>query len=211
MRIKTIHVLVYYGKHDQSYWLADTAAHRDAAFKILFGMLDGDQCYEDEDEKHLAKARAGDIRAIRGLLESRRNCEYEEWELVDVDVVDPVGADEATPPGNADFSDFDVYQEAAHSLAVYPEDAGISYTALGLAGEAGEVADHAKKVIRDDDGIVTPVRRAAMLKELGDALWYVAETATCLGANLSQIAADNMEKLFGRKRRGVLKGDGDNR
>ena len=65
---------------------------------------------------------------------------------------------------------------------------GSTYPALGLAGEAGEVAEHAKKAIRDDGGEVTDERRAAMTKELGDVLWYVAQLASELGLELEEIA-----------------------
>ncbi len=87
----------------------------------------------------------------------------------------------------------------------------MAYPALGLAGEAGEVAEHAKKAIRDDAGNVSDERRAAMSKELGDVLWYVAQLATELELSLEEIAAQNLEKLLSRQQRGVLSGDGDDR
>ena len=82
---------------------------------------------------------------------------------------------------------------------------------LGLAGEAGEVAEHVKKVLRDDGGEVGPERRAAMSKELGDVLWYVAQLASELDLDLDEIARENLDKLFSRQRRGVLSGSGDDR
>jgi NTP pyrophosphatase (non-canonical NTP hydrolase) len=87
----------------------------------------------------------------------------------------------------------------------------LAYPALGLAGEAGEVAEHAKKAIRDDAGVVTEERRLAMAKELGDVLWYVSQLASELGLELDQIAHANLEKLLSRQRRGVLSGSGDER
>jgi NTP pyrophosphatase (non-canonical NTP hydrolase) len=80
-----------------------------------------------------------------------------------------------------------------------------------LAGEAGEVAEHAKKAIRDDGGAVSPQRRAAIAKELGDVLWYVTQLASELELELEEIARENLEKLFSRQRRGVLSGSGDER
>ena len=103
------------------------------------------------------------------------------------------------------------YQRLSRSTARYPREEALTYPALGLAGEAGEFADHAKKVIRDDRGEVTPERRAAMAKELGDVLWYVAQLASELGLELEQVAQDNLEKLLSRQRRGVLSGSGDDR
>jgi NTP pyrophosphatase (non-canonical NTP hydrolase) len=87
----------------------------------------------------------------------------------------------------------------------------LAYPALGLAGEAGEVAEHAKKAIRDDAGVVTEERRQAMAKELGDVLWYVSQLASELGLELDEIARANVEKLLSRQRRGVLSGSGDER
>jgi NTP pyrophosphatase (non-canonical NTP hydrolase) len=103
------------------------------------------------------------------------------------------------------------YQQLSRRTAEYPREAWLAYPALGLAGEAGEVAEHAKKAIRDDAGAVGERRRAAMSKELGDVLWYVAQLATELGLDLDQIAQANLDKLLSRQRRGVLSGSGDDR
>lgn len=103
------------------------------------------------------------------------------------------------------------YQRLSRQTAGYPREAWLSYPALGLAGEAGEVAEHAKKTIRDDGGSVSEERREAIAKELGDVLWYVAQIATELDLDLDQIAEGNLEKLLSRKQRGVLSGSGDDR
>jgi NTP pyrophosphatase (non-canonical NTP hydrolase) len=103
------------------------------------------------------------------------------------------------------------YQRQSRRTAEYPREAWLAYPALGLAGEAGEVAEHAKKAIRDDAGKVSEERRAAMSKELGDVLWYVAQLATELDLSLEEIASQNLEKLLSRQQRGVLSGSGDNR
>ena len=104
------------------------------------------------------------------------------------------------------------YQTAALSTAVYPnQGANFAYPALGLAGEAGEVADKLKKVIRDNDGVLTDPVRDAVAKELGDVLWYVSVLAKELDYDLETIAKANVEKLLSRQQRGVLTGSGDNR
>jgi len=103
------------------------------------------------------------------------------------------------------------YQRLSRRTAGYPREAWLSYPALGLCGEAGEVADHAKKTIRDDGGAVSAARRAAMAAELGDVLWYVAQLATELGLDLEEIAQANLDKLLSRQRRGVISGEGDER
>ncbi len=103
------------------------------------------------------------------------------------------------------------YQQLSRRTAEYPREAWLAYPALGLAGEAGEVAEHAKKAIRDDGGEISEERRAAMAKELGDVLWYVAQLASELGLDLDDVARANLDKLLSRQRRGVLSGSGDER
>jgi NTP pyrophosphatase (non-canonical NTP hydrolase) len=107
--------------------------------------------------------------------------------------------------------DLSEYQCLSRRTAEYPRDAWLAYPALGLAGEAGEVAEHAKKAIRDDGGQVSEERRAAMAKELGDVLWYVAQLASELKLDLDEIAQANLDKLLSRQQRGVLSGSGDDR
>ena len=107
--------------------------------------------------------------------------------------------------------DLSEYQRRSRRTAEYPREAWLAYPALGLAGEAGEVAEHVKKAIRDDGGVVSEERRAALAKELGDVLWYVAQLASELGLELEQIAHANLEKLLSRQRRGMLSGSGDDR
>jgi NTP pyrophosphatase (non-canonical NTP hydrolase) len=107
--------------------------------------------------------------------------------------------------------EFSHYQKLSRRTAEYPREAWLAYPALGLAGEAGEVAEHAKKAIRDHAGTVGAERRAAMAKELGDVLWYVAQLASELELDLDEIAEVNLQKLQSRQRRGVLSGSGDER
>jgi NTP pyrophosphatase (non-canonical NTP hydrolase) len=109
---------------------------------------------------------------------------------------------------SVDLSD---YQRLSRRTAEYPRSDWLAYPALGLAGEAGEVAEHAKKAIRDDAGAISDARRQAMARELGDVLWYVAQLASELELDLSEIAETNLEKLLSRQRRGVLSGSGDDR
>ena len=111
---------------------------------------------------------------------------------------------------------FTEYQMAAGTTAVYPESGtrssgALSYLGLGIAGEAGEVADKIKKVLRDSGGVFDSVVSKEISKEIGDVLWYMSMILDELGLSLETAAADNIAKLRSRKERGVLAGSGDNR
>ena len=97
------------------------------------------------------------------------------------------------------------YQKQAAETAIYPKDKALEYLALGLVGEAGEVANKIKKVIRDG---TSP---DSVIHELGDVLWYLAMLSTELDYSLNTIADKNLWKLANRKTRNVLGGSGDNR
>ena len=99
------------------------------------------------------------------------------------------------------------YQKAALKTAIYPEAYKILYPALGLAGEAGEVADKVKKLIRDSK---TDSNHAIAL-ELGDVMWYIASLANDLGYSMQDIAEMNVNKLQKRSRENKLQGSGDDR
>ena len=101
------------------------------------------------------------------------------------------------------------YQEKAMEYATHR--ASLTYAVLGLSGEAGEVAEKYKKVLRDDAGVITHERRVEIKRELGDVLWYVSCVAKHLGFTLEQIAQENVKKLGSRAARGALQGSGDNR
>ncbi|KEF42788.1 MAG: hypothetical protein ER33_04425 [Cyanobium sp. CACIAM 14] len=108
--------------------------------------------------------------------------------------------------------DFQTYQRRSRETARYP-DAGDNpiYPTLGLCGEAGEVADKVKKVLRDRGGQFSPEVRDDLLLELGDVLWYVAQLATELGLDLETVASANLAKLASRADRNVIGGSGDRR
>ena len=103
------------------------------------------------------------------------------------------------------------YQEKALETAIYPKEYKVVYPALGMAGEAGEVADKVKKVIRDNNGEISKEKALEIAKEIGDVLWYCATLANDLGFDLNTIAQMNYDKLHSRQERGKLNGSGDNR
>lgn len=111
---------------------------------------------------------------------------------------------------------FDDYQKQAITTDVYGGKGDILSIAflnkvLGLAGEAGEVAEKVKKLQRNQNGRMSVTDRQELLSELGDALWYISAIGHYLGEPLSSIAESNLDKLFDRKNRGVIKSKGDNR
>jgi len=108
-------------------------------------------------------------------------------------------------------SDLDMYQKVALTTAIYPREQAIIYPTLGLTGEAGEVANKVKKIIRDgsnknDDSMVSEIK-----SEIGDCLWYIAVLADDIGCKLSDIANTNLVKLANRKEKGTIHGSGDKR
>ena len=115
---------------------------------------------------------------------------------------------------------FTEYQESTARTAMYSGSqskrdlnpiAGLIYTTLGLAGEAGEIANKVKKVIRDDNCILSEQVRQKIADEIGDVAWYMSQLSTELNKALDDIAAANIAKLTSRLERGTIAGSGDNR
>ena len=108
--------------------------------------------------------------------------------------------------------DFNEYQkkvaEERHYWRKTPID-NITICALGVSGEAGEVADMIKKIVRGDSSLDD--KKEDLKKELGDVLWYLSQLAQDLGIDFNDVAQANIEKLDSRKKRGKLRGDGNNR
>ena len=109
------------------------------------------------------------------------------------------------------ISDLDMYQQVAKTTAIYPREQAIIYPTLGLTGEAGEVANKVKKIIRDG----TIENHESLIQEIsaeiGDCLWYISVLADDIGVKLSDIANGNLEKLANRKKKGTIHGSGDDR
>jgi NTP pyrophosphatase (non-canonical NTP hydrolase) len=95
--------------------------------------------------------------------------------------------------------DFKIYQEKASKTALYPRRfENLEYPTLGLAGEAGEVANIVKKIQRDNGGVLNDDFKQRLKDELGDVLWYISACADELGMTLDEIAEYNVEKLAKR-------------
>ncbi|HVS79222.1 MAG TPA: nucleoside triphosphate pyrophosphohydrolase family protein [Candidatus Saccharimonadales bacterium] len=111
---------------------------------------------------------------------------------------------------------FDDYQKQAITTDGYGGQGDVMSIAfinkvLGLSGEAGEVAEKVKKLQRNQNGKMNQKDRQELLKELGDVLWYLSAIAHYLNEPLDKIAKNNLDKLFDRKKRGVINSKGDNR
>lgn len=109
------------------------------------------------------------------------------------------------------------YQQQAKLTAIYPKETKVMYPLLGLAGEVGETLNKLKKVLRDRGATTLSIHTIPAVvidkveAELGDIIWYISALASDLNLDLDSICRKNLDKLFDRKVRGTLKGEGDNR
>ncbi len=107
---------------------------------------------------------------------------------------------------------FNEYQESSRKTAIYPNlGKNFEYPTLGLIGEAGEVAEKIKKILRDKSGKIGKEDKRILVEEIGDVLWYLSNLTSELGLKLGDIAEKNIQKLSSRKLRGKLHGGGDKR
>jgi NTP pyrophosphatase (non-canonical NTP hydrolase) len=108
--------------------------------------------------------------------------------------------------------DFTEYQQKAlRTAGPKTKKNELFHLVLGLVGEAGEIAEKFKKLVRDKDTDESLIDRDDIAKELGDVLWYIATLADYLDLRLEDIAEGNIAKLASRRERGTLSGSGDNR
>jgi NTP pyrophosphatase (non-canonical NTP hydrolase) len=107
------------------------------------------------------------------------------------------------------------YQTIIQKTAIYPKEVGAMYCALGLNGEAGEVAEKIKKLIRDtnylDSKDYTDEFKENLKKEIGDCIWYCTALANEFNLSLEEILEANYNKLIKRRETNTLQGSGDNR
>ena len=135
--------------------------------------------------------------------------------------------DQVQKPAEAPLT-FAEYHKLIDETAAYPDVGNnIVYPALGLAGEAGEVANKVKKLWRDhevtgqkqlftvhadpDRKLMRLELRDKIMSEIGDCLWYLDALATELGTTLEECGRENMTKIRSRAARGTIHGSGDHR
>mgnify|MGYP000311183050 CR=1 FL=1 len=108
---------------------------------------------------------------------------------------------------NISFKDYDSWL----TENIYKPQHDYLLQVLGICGEAGEIAEKMKKIVRDKEGKISEEDRKEILKEAGDVLWYISRLAQSLNSSIEEVAQINMEKVKSRKDRGAIQGEGDNR
>ena len=107
----------------------------------------------------------------------------------------------------------DYQKQAARTLIsgpdfdIAPNEIMLVWTTIGLAGEAGEVAEHIKKGIFHQHGVDAD----KLKKELGDVLWYVAAICETAGFDMGAIMQANIDKLKARYPNGYSSEDSQRR
>jgi len=92
--------------------------------------------------------------------------------------------------------DIGEYVEWAATIAkvsAQPSAERLAYFGLGLTAEAGEVADHIKKLLRDGC-----LDEAALIDELGDVIYYWACLCAASGRKPSEVLAASQSKISRR-------------
>lgn len=110
-----------------------------------------------------------------------------------------------------DFAEYEALAGRTATFSGKQKEYALAYLTLGVTGEAGEVAEKIKKIIRNDEGEVSEEKRDAIKHEIGDVLWYLAMLSRELGIPFEEAAKANIEKLADRLKRGVIRSSGDNR
>jgi NTP pyrophosphatase (non-canonical NTP hydrolase) len=191
--------------------------------------------YNDSEHtcsKNPHNSNVSTLHPCTGAITSRHS-HYVEGKLTNLDSTndtftadsDPQSHSISGPGSSASAYTFDSYQDDAGTTAFYPEagagsERAVAYVILGLTGEAGEIANKWKKLLRDAPRLSDHPDeyyeyydnlKNDVFNELGDVLWYAALLATELGTSLGEVAAANYTKLNDRKRRDALHGSGDDR
>lgn len=110
--------------------------------------------------------------------------------------------------------EFNEYQIKSREHAFYPNQntpEAFKYLIYGITGEAGELAEHFKHALRDDEDTLTVERKEKIEKELADVLWYLANICSELNLDFDEIPKISLKKIDERVKRGTLVGEGDSR
>lgn len=98
----------------------------------------------------------------------------------------------------------DYQKQALDSVAITERSiAALAHRALGLSGEAGEVANCVKKIVRDRSGQPTADDIKFLKEKLGDTMYYLAVLSDYLGLSMSEVANANLGKSVEFKKKRV--------
>jgi NTP pyrophosphatase (non-canonical NTP hydrolase) len=89
-----------------------------------------------------------------------------------------------------DIDEYAAWAATVAKIDEHPSNERLSYLGLGLAGESGEVADHIKKLLRDDW-----LDKAGLVDELGDVIYYWACLCTATGQQPSELLKASAAKI----------------
>jgi len=109
---------------------------------------------------------------------------------------------------------YDTFIDAQdHSVRVttYNVETEVAYPALKLIGAIGKVSELVKKYVRDDDEVLSEIRKNKIACAVGETYQFLSCLAFDLNIEIELCAEKNIEKLFSRQKRNVVHGDGDNR
>lgn len=86
-------------------------------------------------------------------------------------------------------------RQALLSVALKKKDlAALAHRSLGVSGEAGELANIIKTIVRDRNGQATDVDIQKITEKLGDTLYYIAVLAEYFDISLEEVAKMNLIK-----------------
>ena len=88
------------------------------------------------------------------------------------------------------IDEYAVWAASVAKVDEHPSNERLSYLGLGLAGESGEVADHIKKLLRDNW-----LDQAGLVDELGDVIYYWACLCVAAGQQPSELLKASATKI----------------
>jgi len=96
---------------------------------------------------------------------------------------------------NIDIDKYAIFQKNTEKNKNF----NLQYMAIGLGGEVGEVLNEIKKYERDDNNILSTIRRKKIINEMGDVLWYFQGLCNRLNISILDVMENNIEKIENRK------------
>lgn len=151
------------------------------------------------------------------MMEQNTNVETQELQILTPEEIEQnsIKILEELKKGKELIASATLYQVLADRTSVFKDvfnSKSLSYYAMGLGGESGELLNKIKKIIRGDYGTELPEeKRKDIQQELGDILWYIAALCTFFGFGMNEVMTSNILKLNKRHSENKIHGEGDNR